>query len=151
ALAAITTGQRADGTRTDVRNLTALRTHRTVSGQPHAQYEPDDFLHQSVSASRQACLGPSALWDALVHHAAPDDLHGLGQSARDRGLYRYAALLWRRAVVLGDAQSAFDLIDSVSKLGAEALNDVCIWVARQAFLGDPWCIGELLIKFHKLG
>jgi hypothetical protein len=151
ALVAITAGKRADGTHTDARDLTALRTYRTASGQPDAQYEPDDFLYQPISTSRQDCLGPSALWDAFVHHAAPGDLYDLGRSARDRGLYRYAALLWRQAVTLGDAQSPLDLIDTVRQLGPEAINDVCTWVARQAFLEDPWYTGQLLLKFHELG
>ena len=151
ALIAITTGHRADGTRTDVRTLTALRAHRIASGQPDAGYEPDDFIYQPISTSRQDCLGSPALWDALARHGAAADLHRLGQEARDRGLYRHAALLWRQAVTLGDTEAALDLIASVSRLGAAAASDVCMWVARQATLDDPGHSGELLTRLQELG
>lgn len=82
ALNAITSGERADGTRTSIRKaLTALRTSRSRSGQPAAEYEPDDYLDQHTRQSRQASIGSPEIWDALADHATDtDDMHRLGEA-----------------------------------------------------------------------
>ncbi len=112
ALNAITSGERADGTRTSIRKaLTALRASRSRSGQAAAEYEPDDYLDQQNRSSRQASLGSPELWDALADHASnTDDMHRLGEAACDLRLYRYATFLFRRAASAGHAKAAARMI-----------------------------------------
>jgi hypothetical protein len=151
ALAAITSGKRLDGSRTDVRSLTALRALREASGQHTARYKPDDFLEQHVGDSRHASLGPAQLWDALALHTAETDIYQVGHAAYERGLYRYAALLWRRAAASGDIEAGIDLLEVVSRLDATATRGVCVWVAQRASLNYPFYCGKLLQKLDELG
>jgi hypothetical protein len=153
ALEAITTGKRADGSRTAVRSaLTALRVYRTSSGSVTAAYEPDDYLDEHIRAVRQTQLGPPQLWDALVDSTrSPEDLNRLGQAAYCRGLYRYAARLWHRAAAAGHAEAAVGLIRASCRLRDGSITQVSIWVAERIDLDDPWSVASLLAALAKFG
>ena len=81
-------------------------------------------LDQHGRAARQDQAGPAALWDALIAHAAsgaagPLGTTRLGQAARDRGLYRYAAALWTEAAARGRADAAARLVSLLHETGHE--------------------------------
>ena len=153
-LAALADGERTDahGSTTAVRTLTALIAHR-ARGQIDPYYEPNDFLDQHTRKLRQACLGPEALWDALVTWTVdPRDLYRLGDAAERRGLYKHAAQLWLRATACGDASSAVRLTWLVARTGdSQMLRDATSWIAGRANLADPSVGGQILDTFHRAG
>lgn len=101
-LRALTTGQRADGSRNDVRNtLKALTAVYPASG-AEPRYEPADYLDQHTRRSRADQHGTPALWSALIKYTpTPDDQDFLAREAWARGLRTTAVRLWHLAVVGG--------------------------------------------------
>ena len=82
-------------------------------------YKLADYLDQYGRHARQARLGPASLWNALAAHVtSPDDLFRLGQAARDRGLYRYAAVFWTRATTGGSTVAALLLLNLLQTIDA---------------------------------
>ena len=151
ALTAITRGKRADNTPTGVRTLTALTTHR-VRGQTDPDYQPSDFLDQNTRRLRQACLGPTALWDALTAHAASaSDLTRLAPAAGGRGLYRHAAALWTTAATLGDAYAAGRLIIYLRQVSPGDTTRAARWAAAYASLDNPGDVARLLRALREAG
>ena len=147
ALTGLTSGVRADGTRTGIRNaLTSLKTVRARSGGAETGYEPDDYLDHHTRRLRQECLGTPQLWDALAEHTtSPADLARLGYAAYNRGLYRHAALLWKHAVTTnGDTEAAARLITLLHVLGRDATHHAANWIAEHAALDDAWHVAALL-------
>ena len=153
ALTGLTTGVRADRTRTDIRNvLTPLKQVRARSGDAETGYEPDDYLYQHTRRPRQTCLGPRQLWDALVKHTtSPDDLERLGNAAIDRGLYRHAALLWKQAITAGNTRSVPLLLSLLHALDCNGVSDAADWVAVHAPLDPIWSVTRLLGELRKAG
>ena len=150
ALTGLTSGVRADGSRTGIRNaLTSLKTVRARSGHAETGYEPDDYLDQHTRQLRQECLGTRQLWDALAEHTtSPADLARLGDAAHSRGLYRHAAVMWKHAVTTtGHIEAAYRLITLLHLLGRDAAHHAANWIAEQAALDDPrdvaWLLGAL--------
>ncbi|MFD7282656.1 hypothetical protein ACFV80_37975 [Streptomyces sp. NPDC059862] len=111
ALTALSTGVRADDTRTDIRHtLTALTALRARSGSP-ALYEPADYLDQHTRQRHTERAVPPALWQALTRHTThPDDLDNLFNSACAQGLYKQAIQLGRKAVLAGSPAAPARLI-----------------------------------------
>jgi transcriptional regulator with XRE-family HTH domain len=153
ALTCLTTGIRPDGTRTGIRNtLTALKTMRARSGDAETGYEPDDYLDQHTRRTREACLGPRQLWDALAEHTTGPDRYRLGDAACDRGLYQYAALLWKHTITAtGDAEAAFRLIDLLRAFDRDGTHHAAHWVSERAALDNPFSVGELLKALGEAG
>jgi hypothetical protein len=147
ALTGLTIGSRPDGSRIDIRHtLTALKALRARSGDIETSYEPDDYLDQHTRQLRQACLDPRQLWDALIEHTTdPDDLYRLGHAAYNRGLYRYAALLWKNVITAaGNARAAADLIKLLLGFDRDGAHDAYRWVSEHVFVDDSFGVGELL-------
>ena len=154
ALTSLTTGIRPDGSRTGIRGaLTALRTVRARSGDEQTRYEPNDYLDQQTRQSRNACLGPRQLWDALVEHTInSDDLDRLGEAANRRGLYRHSALLWKRAVTgTGNTQAASRLIQLLRTLEPDTRNSAASWISEQVVLDDAPSCARLLELLREAG
>ncbi|WP_405705880.1 alpha/beta fold hydrolase [Streptomyces xanthophaeus] len=142
-LTALSEGTREDGTPTDVRTLTALCALRPRSGAP-AVFEPADYLDQHMRGHRAELRPDPALWDALLEHADdPGDLVRLGRSAWDRGLRRHAALLWRRAVLAGDA-SAPALLVSRLRGPLDPAGGAVRWAAVHCTLENPFASFDLM-------
>ncbi|MFJ3788397.1 hypothetical protein [Kitasatospora sp. NPDC090091] len=145
ALDALTTGRRADGTRTDIRRtLTALTAVRLRSGTP-ALYEPADYLDQHIRRRPARRIIAPSLWRALTDHAeAPDTLVRLAGSAKERCQYRQAVLLFRKAVRLGHAWAPSMLYELLAAAGLDPQHDGARWVAEHADLTDAHAVGWLL-------
>ncbi len=153
-LTGLATGARSDGTRTDIRNtLTALKPVRARSGDTETGYEPDDYLDQQTRRLRQTCLGPRQLWDALAEHTTSyDDLFRLAGAAHSRGLYRYAALLWKQAIALGDnSYVASRFIELLRAVDRDGVNHAASWVADHVPIDEPRHIGSLLYVLRAAG
>jgi hypothetical protein len=153
ALTAITSGERADArnTPTAVRTLTALTTHR-VRGQTDPDYQPSDFLDQHTRRLRQACLGPTALWDALTAHAASaSNLTRLGYAARGRGLYRHVAALWTAAATLGSTDAARQLITELRQVSPGDTARAAQWAVSHASLDHSYGVAGLLGRCARPG
>ena len=145
ALTALTTGERGDGTRTDIRHvLTPLFAVRPSSGRAEVGYVPEDYLDQRIRVLRQADHGPAELWHALATHTTdPDDLQRLAEHALVRGLYRHASGLWTRAVAAGNTGSAGWLLRFLHDLGRED-QSAASWVAAHVALKDTEEVSVLL-------
>ncbi|MDH6544223.1 hypothetical protein [Streptomyces sp. SPB4] len=104
-LLALTTGVRADGSRTDIRcTLTALTALRDTSG-GRTTYEPADYLHQNLAATGEVPAPTPALWEALT--ACTTDLHSLvrlSHEAQRRDFRKQAVLLLCRTAASGYLQ-----------------------------------------------
>ncbi|MEU4878133.1 hypothetical protein [Streptomyces sp. NPDC021608] len=151
ALDALSTGERADGSRTDVRrSLTALTAVRRRSGAP-ARYEPADYLDQRIRELRGRRIATPALWQALTDHTtAPDTLFDLARSADGLALYRQAVLLWRKAVRLGHPWASSALCDRLAlcELGDR---EAFLWIAEHAGLSNAHAVAHLIDTLTRAG
>jgi hypothetical protein len=147
-LKALSTGERDDGRRTDIRHtLTAMHTPLTRSGSD-AVYEPADYLVQHVRGESPDRPATPSLWRALLDHTTDaDDLMNLGWSALQHGYLMQAARLWHKAVAVGHPTCAYAL--------AELLDDDTdpqgkgrLWVAGHAPLYDPDGVRLLIDVLH---
>ncbi|MEU2587954.1 peptide deformylase [Streptomyces avermitilis] len=146
ALAALSTGRRPDGSRTDIRNtLTPLTALRARSGE-EAAYEPADYLDQHTRRQRAGVLGTASLWQALLEYTSdPEDLvdvtdhdvtTGLFDAALSRGLYKLATLILRKAVLAGQSVAECELVSLLSRRWDPRGHGLC-WVAEHADLSRP--------------
>lgn len=106
-------------------------------------------LDQFGRQARQDQAGAAALWHALIAHAAGAgtgllDTVRLGQAARDRGLYRYAAVLWTAAAGRGSADAAARLVSLLHQTGHEDAGRAAGWAVGKVRLDDPWEAARLL-------
>jgi hypothetical protein len=114
-----------------------------------AGYRLAGALDRHGRKARQDQAGQAALWQALIAHAARAgtgllDTTRLGQAARDRGLYRYAAALWTAAVSQGSADAAARLVSLLNQTGHEDAGRAAGWAAGRVRLDDPWEAAQLL-------
>jgi tetratricopeptide (TPR) repeat protein len=149
ALTDLAHGQRADGTRADIRHtLTALTRLRAQTGDTPS-YDIDDYLLQHAGHQRAEQIPPSAFWAAATY-ADPGYLKVLGDAARARGLYRDATRLYKTAVIRGEPYSAATLVDLLHVVhpadhrGAE-------WAAEHVTLDDPATAAGLLRELRTVG
>jgi hypothetical protein len=114
-----------------------------------AGYRLAGALDQHGRRARQDQAGAAALWQALIAHAASAgtgllDTTRLGQAARDRGLYQYAAALWTGAVSRGSADAAARLVSLLHETGHQDAGRAAGWAAGLVRLNDPWEAARLL-------
>ena len=128
--------------------IAALEPMPPEQGTGVAGYNLADYLDQHGRRTRQTCLGPASLWDALAAHTTNSgDLDRLGEAAWDRGLYRHAVLLWKQAITTGSDSAAFKLISLLRALGHESLYDAASWVADAIAPDDA---GDALLSLAAL-
>ena len=137
-------------------------------------------LDQLGRRARQDQAGPGALWDALIAHAAGAGLQAaavrgdggdagaaaapgtrghagvldtirLGQAARDRGLYRYAAALWTAAANRGSADAAARLVGLLGEISPADAARAAGWAAGRVRLDDAWDVARLLDVMRAAG
>ncbi|MFF5668246.1 helix-turn-helix domain-containing protein [Streptomyces griseofuscus] len=136
-LKALSTGERDDGRRTDIRHtLTAMHRPLTRFGD-EALYEPADYLVQHVRPQHKDRPGTLSLWHALLAHTRDaDDLVELATTARDHGYLTQAVRLWHKAVLVGHptcAHALAELLDDDKDPEARG----SVWAARHTPLHDP--------------
>ena len=130
----------------------ALQPIPPAAGTGVAGYRLADYLDQYGRRTRQDQLGPASLWDALTAHAASaSDLTRLGQSARDRGLYRHAAALWTTAAAGGSVGAATMLIAHFSQVLPGDTARAARWAVGHAALDDPRSVAQLLKALQDAG
>ncbi|MEW1926025.1 hypothetical protein [Streptomyces sp. NPDC088360] len=130
-LDALTTGERLDGTRTDIRcTLTPLRARRDTAGAPPL-YEPTVYLRQHIPPVRADQAGSASLWEALCRHTEETaDLVSLQEAAWQRGLFRYAVDLDRRAAKAGSGEALIRLLKRTAT--HPDAHRIAHWAAAQA-------------------
>ncbi|MEV4526345.1 hypothetical protein [Streptosporangium sp. NPDC049304] len=89
--------------------------HDEPSASP--RYRLANHLEQLGRAERRTRPVPAALWDALISHAAPEDLPRLAAQARARGLYHHALLLYGAAATAGDPDAPRQAIALLGETG----------------------------------
>ncbi|MFC4050011.1 tetratricopeptide repeat protein [Actinomadura syzygii] len=91
-----------------------LVEHRPRPGESRPSqrlYRLADYLEQHARTERARLCPPATFWTAAADHAqTPEDLTALGKQAMDRGRYRHADRLYRRAVDAGDTSALLYLI-----------------------------------------
>ncbi|MFC7306397.1 helix-turn-helix domain-containing protein [Streptomyces monticola] len=161
ALRSLTTGERPDGRRTDIRRaLTPLVAVRATAGGEPA-YEPADYLEQSLRSGLEYRRPHPALWWALEEHTV--DAHGLyvlAMRAQQHRFRKRSVALLRRAVLAGHPAAWEALILALprgrrdgERDGAGAGrggDDVLLWVAGHVGLGDRHHVRHLLWSLHGL-
>ena len=115
-------------------------------------YRVADYLDQHGRRTRCACLGPTSLWDALIADTSSgSDLARLGEAAKDRGLYRHAALLWKQAIAASEPSASEQLISMLSTFDAESARSAARWTADHTEVDDPWEVRILQHAFREAG
>ena len=111
------------------------------------------YLDQHGRRTRRDKLGPASLWDALAARAwvGAGDLTGIGQAARDRGLYRHAAALWTAAVSAGSAAAAHRLVAHLREVSPQDVAPAARWAVDRVRLHDPWDLARLLDELRASG
>ncbi|MFD8381201.1 hypothetical protein ACFV2X_22065 [Streptomyces sp. NPDC059679] len=152
ALTALSTGERHDGTRTDIRRaLTPLTALRSRGGTP-AHYEPADYLDQHTRLLRVDQLGTPSLWQGLLDHTTdPADLARLADAAWERTLYRQAVLLGRKAVAAGAPGASATLLHRLATLDDPSVPRAARWIAAHTDLSSPKTVDSLLGRFRHAG
>ncbi|MGW4115118.1 hypothetical protein ACWEFJ_29955 [Actinosynnema sp. NPDC004786] len=89
------------------------RTGRGAPGDGPPEYRLADYLDQWARDHRASHVPALDFWAAVADHARPDDQTALGRAAWNRGLYRDAARLHRRAAAAGDLTAARLLIEEL--------------------------------------
>jgi hypothetical protein len=108
-----------------------------------------DYLGQVAGKERAGEIPPTQFWEALLVYADPADLSALARSARDRGLYRLAARLYKRAgasLTAGDAAALLTLIHDVDPGSTQ---DTARWIVANADFTDPSGTGLLLHEMRR--
>ncbi|MFE7183081.1 hypothetical protein [Streptomyces erythrochromogenes] len=115
---------------------------------PH--YQLADYLDQYGRLHRAETIPPIDFWTAAARHAHPADLNALGDSARDRGLYRDAAQLHKHATTHGDPRAAAALVNRLHILHPTDPRPAQ-WAATHASLDDTYAVGWLLGVLREAG
>ncbi|MER5274358.1 hypothetical protein ABT025_01230 [Streptomyces sp. NPDC002809] len=149
-LDALAGGEREDGTRTDIRcTLTPLRARRDAAGSPPL-YEPTDYLRQHVPGVRVDQAGSAALWKALCRHTTDVAvLEGLQKSAWERGLFRYALDLDRKAALAGSGHALIRIVERTAT--HPAAGAFSRWAAEQIDLSEQHQVNRLFAALGAAG
>jgi uncharacterized protein YidB (DUF937 family) len=109
-------------------------------------YRLADYLDQHGQIHRATEIPPPGFWTAAADHAQPADQAALADAANDRGLYRDAAQLRKRATGRGNPHAAASLITSMRRLHP-ADHRPGDWAAGHADLSDSATVAFLLGHF----
>jgi hypothetical protein len=95
-----------------------------------AGYTAADYLIQHASGERRYARLPASTWDAILSHIHdPADTTRLGDSARNRMLYRHAIFLYSSAAYVDDRDAAANLAEQLARSGdldeLQARADAC--------------------------
>lgn len=113
-------------------------------------YRLADYLDQQGRRIRQTSLGPPSLWEALAAHTSQGaELSRLGQSAYDRGLYRYAVILWKKAILAGGVSAIHDLLKVLRSVEPRSVRQAAKWVAEHAPVDSPAAAAEVYRTLHR--
>lgn len=125
--------------------IAALMPVPPLAGTGVEGYRLADYLEQRGQRDRRESRGPASLWAALVAHPSQSaDLTRLGQSAVDRGLYRHAAFLWKKAILAGGISAIEDLLDLLRHVDPRSVRRAALWVAGHAPAGDPGAVARMI-------
>lgn len=116
-------------------------------------YRPADYLLQRAAHERVEEIGPPQLWAALAGHVTdPEDLGRLAVTARIQHFDRLAAVLLKRAVLLGDPGSPTNLLGHLSRAGERRVPDEAVaWAVRHAVDANPRGVAQLMGNLALLG
>jgi hypothetical protein len=118
--------------------VTALTPVPPATGTGVNGYRLADYLDQQGRGVREAALGPASLWEALTAHTSQSaDLSRIGQSAYDRGMYRYAAVAWKKAIAAGGIGAIANLISLLRRVVPGSCEQAAEWMAAHAAVDAP--------------
>jgi uncharacterized protein YidB (DUF937 family) len=129
---------------------TGQRTGGHADTEAGPLYRLADYLDQYGRRHRNEQFPPAGFWAAAADHADPGDQAALGAAAHDRGLYRAAAQLRKRAGTRGDPRAAACLIDTLHYLHP-ADDRPAHWAAAHVTLDDPRAVADLLASLWEAG
>jgi tetratricopeptide (TPR) repeat protein len=105
-------------------------------------YVAADYLVQHATRERRYTRLPPSTWEAALSHVHdPADITRLADSARDRLLYRSAALLYQRAADAGDEGALKQLVELLARQGD--LDGAVQLLRARADVGDAFAAGRL--------
>jgi hypothetical protein len=109
-----------------------------------------DYLDQYGRRIRREVVPPPDFWAAAASHADPAIQVTLGEAADDRGLYRDAARLYKKAGGRGSSRAAARLLRLLHTLHP-ADQRPADWAAAHTTLDDPRALAELLGALRAAG
>ncbi|WP_435220556.1 hypothetical protein [Streptomyces sp. Tue6028] len=111
---------------------------------PHGPaYQLADYLDQYGRRHRATEIPPVDFWTAAATHARPTELDGLGDAAWNRGLYRDATQLHKRATTHGSTYAPVTVIEHAYDVHPTDRRPAQ-WVVQHASLADPYAVAWLL-------
>ncbi|MFE7077355.1 hypothetical protein ACFU96_45470, partial [Streptomyces sp. NPDC057620] len=123
--------------------------HRPQAGQ-EPLYRLADYLDQYGRHHRAGQIPPIDFWTAAAAYAHTADLSDLGDAARDRGLYRDAAQLYKHATTDGIPAAATALITQLH-IAHTGISDAYDYAASHACLDDAAGVAALLDVLRDVG
>jgi hypothetical protein len=120
---------------------------RAAEEQPH--YRLADYLEQVSEHERADLSPPTGFWDAAVSCPVRASA-GLGEAAREAGLFRHAAQLWKNALS-DNAWAGGQLIRLLTAVSPQSADDAATWIIRHVPLSDATGIASLLTELLNAG
>ena len=114
-------------------------------------YRLADYLDQYCRSARHEELPPSTFWDAVTAHAGPAELRAFANSAENRGLYRVAAQLYKRAASTGDAFAAVGLLKVLNDSQCSTSQAAQWTIEHVEANGWSWSVCLLLSRLRRVG
>ncbi|MEW2570219.1 helix-turn-helix transcriptional regulator [Streptomyces sp. NPDC047070] len=114
-------------------------------------YQLVDILERRGRTKRDGLVPPIDFWAAAASHAHLGDLLVLGDAARDLGLLRDAAQLYRTAAAQGDTRAGAQLVLLFNSVDPAQADRVAQWVSAFAALCDPHGVTQLLEVLQEAG
>ncbi|MFD9552557.1 hypothetical protein ACFWBG_34690 [Nocardia salmonicida] len=111
-------------------------------------YRLAEYLEQYGRLIRAEQIPPIRFWEAATRCAHPHDLLSLGTAARDRGMYRDAAQLWKNAVRYGDIHAGAALLALLRAVAPHSQLPLD-WVAQSVSVDDANGVASLLRAYRE--
>ncbi|MFC9471003.1 hypothetical protein ACFTS5_02345 [Nocardia sp. NPDC056952] len=151
-LVALSTGQRTDGTRTDIRHaLTAMYPVHDAPG-VLAGWEVADYLLQHGRGPFRKTAS-AAVWQAVLRHTENfTSLHDLGYSAYSHKHFQHAARLWRKAIERGHPTAARGMLLVSGHPPHDRDYRGALWIAEHTAVSDLQTVRQvcdLLAEAHE--
>ncbi|MGW7047014.1 hypothetical protein ACWGDT_30860 [Streptomyces avermitilis] len=108
-----------------------------------------DYLEEYGRRERRAIMPPATFWQAGLRHGSPQGCEALGRHAVARGLFKHAAVLFRKAVRAGSPTAAVLFVRALPASGGSR-RQAASWSVPFLELSDCLALSHVLRQFYKV-
>jgi hypothetical protein len=137
----------SNGTRGPLARIRPRHISRPTS---ETVYRLADYLDEYGRRNRCREIPPESFWNAAASLNDPNSLISLAAGAEQRGLFRNAACLRKRAVAQGETSSAISLLSQMRSMYPADLAPAH-WISTHAGLERPADVARVLDALHEAG